>query len=80
MSDKHVSQEPLLDASAQKPKYEAPAIVDLTRSVKGAGGHCVDGSSDSEHCNNGGTAGWICYAGSVAGDFCDAGSSGEPMP
>ena len=77
MSDKHVSQEPLLDASAQKPKYEAPAIVDLSNPTKGACGDCVDGSSDVNHCHNGTSANWTCYTGYAAGDFCETGASGD---
>ena len=66
MSDEHVSQEPARDAGgaiAQKPKYEAPAIVDLSSPAKGAGGYCGDGSGNS-----------TCESGSAALVECDVGS------
>ena len=77
MSDKDSSQEPLLDANAQKPQYEAPAIVDLNGPAKGASGDCTPGSSDSNHCFDGTSASWVCDTGFAAGDYCWEGSSGE---
>ena len=74
MSDKHVSQEPLLDASVQKPKYEAPAIIDLSSPTHGASGECGDGSSNTDHCWSGTSASWACDTGYAAALNCVEGS------
>ncbi len=67
MPDEHASQEPARDADgaiAQKPKYEAPAIVDLSSPAKGAVGQCMDGSSHID-----------CWSGSVPLIDCSVGST-----
>ena len=66
MSDEHVSQELALDAGgaiAQKPQYEAPAIVDLSSPGKGAVGQCMNGSGH-DLCDHGSAALYECYDGS----------------
>ena len=73
MSDKDVSQDPSLDANAQKPKYEAPAIIDLSGSDKEAGGICWGGSGDSDDCMDGASASRYCATGFAAVSTCNAG-------
>ncbi len=66
MSDEHVSQEPARDAGhaiPQKPKYEAPAIVDLSSPAKGASGLCSHGSDDLDECSHGLGAASNCSGG-----------------
>ena len=63
-----------MDASAQKPKYEAPAIVDLSGPAKRASGDCTNGSSEITSCQEGASATWICGAGSAANE-CENGAS-----
>ena len=77
MSDKHASQEPLPGARAQKPKYEAPAIIDLSGSAKGASGDCEHGSSDAQHCRDSASASYSCWAGTVAAHYCETGSTAQ---
>ena len=66
MVEEHVSQELMRDAggpTAQKPRYEAPAVLDLSGPARGAAGICMDGSSDFEECHDGTTAHYDCYEG-----------------
>ena len=61
MSDKRVLREHAMReasaSNAQKPKYEAPAIIELTDPVKGAAGQtCLSGSAEATACAGGGSA------------------------
>ena len=47
--------------------YEKPVLVDLSsRSEKGFGEGCLDGSGESDYCDNGPTAGDSCSTGPIA--------------
>ena len=65
MSDEHASREPTRDENgwmARKPRYEAPAIVELTTPATAAG-QCMNGSGE-----------WWCELGSGAAGYCTGGS------
>jgi hypothetical protein len=47
----------------QKPRYEAPAVVELTQSAKAGVGICHNGSGDFMECIDGSAADWDCWVG-----------------
>ena len=66
MSDERVSPEPARRRSGlgtQKPKYEAPAVVDLSNSARGTGNGCATGSTEDFDCMAGAIAEGECASG-----------------